>query len=892
MTTGDAGRLRGAARLYADPVRGPGWKVFPTWGIRDGKCECGEPHASPKDMGKHPVGGHGHKDATSDPDVIEAHWPDPALGVPSAHNVAVPCDANNLLVVDVDPRSGGLESWDRLESAVGGMPATLTALTGRWGTTRGRHHYFRVPSKLAHASFHGKLAEYPGIDFKHQGYVLAAPSMHGSGEEYEWTVRGGPLSVEPADLPDELTALILKGRRRSAGTGGGSAAETFGVLDWGGKRIDVDAVLAKGIHEGDRVNTLYPIMCALANKYPVAEGHGAAAFRMVLRGMNAKFVHPPLPDDELDFQMQRAIDFVVENPKNRSLEAVLGQSAVDWASGRAAELAAEAEARDARAYGGAGGSASVPVALDPEEIAAGMLSRGEAVSTPVPAGARAGGLGDLPADVDKQDLSALAPGQVARFSHTDQGNAARLSNYYEGRVHYSVGGGWYVWDDERRTWSSGSTGEILVGERAQVLPQLIARELAGLTPGDDAHKKCLEWIIASKSTGRIESAVKQWKFDTRRVLAPIDSWDADPLLLGARNGVVDLRGGRLLPAEPGQRITKQAAVAYEPGTRNPRWDQFLEEATGGDRELQRYLQLAAGYTLTGLRKFEVLFLISGPPGTGKSTFLNVLGALLGRYHTTVPTEVLVEGPGGVVKGNVEQVLAELHGKRMAEISEWPENRNTREDVIKMLTGESLTRGRRLYQDAFEFQSTAKLWIGTNVRPRINDKAMWRRIRAVHFGHRPEKPDPDLKPFLLDPEGGLPAVLSWAVEGAQLLLGSSSREPLGLDASAHVRAETEEYRRHEDRLGLFLSEETAEGPGASVQLSALFRTYEEWAADRGEQPMKRISFDRKLRESGLDVEGEGRGAVLKGRMVRPRAVQPPGPATGIDWTAAVSVVRPS
>lgn len=884
MTNPNAAILRAAAKKYSEDF---GWKVFPTWGIADGKCECGRAHESPKDMGKHPLGGNGHLDATTDQTVIDAYWPDPAIGHSTFHNIGIPCASNNLLVADVDPRNGGDTSWVRLNDDLGGLPVTLTAMTGRWGSQRGRHYYFVIPDRLAHASFYGKLKDYPGIDFKHQGYVLAAPSAHGSGETYEWEVRGGPFAVAPVEMPEGLQQLLVCGMRRNKSGGGGGgrgdAMTTFGMLDYKGKKIDVDDVLAKGIYEGERINVLYPIMCALANDYPLEKGHGEASFRAVVRGINSKHVFPPLGDEELDFQMQRAIDFVRDNPKDKSIESVLGPQVVDWAVQQAASVNARRTAQGQTAM-----VDSTSVITTEAEVGAMLSARGESVMAPMPPGAAAGGSGMLPADIDKTDLSTLTEGTLVRFSNTDQGNAARLSWYWLNRVHYSSGMGWYVWDETRKVWNN-SPGDLLVIERAQVLPQLIARELAGLAPGDNEFKTKMEWVSNSKSTTKIKHAIEQWKSDTQRVVVPMTSWDANPYYLGVRNGVVDLKTGKLLDSTPEMKITKQTTVAYEPGTRSPRWDQFLDEATGGDKELQRYLQLAAGYTLTGLRKFEVLFLISGPPGTGKSTFLNVLAALLGKYHTTVPTDALVEGPGGTTKGSTEGVLAELHGKRMAEISEWPEGKNTREDVIKMLTGESLTRGRRLYQEAFEFQSTAKLWIGTNVRPRINDRAMWRRIRAIHFGHKPERPDPDLKPFLLDPEGGLPAVLSWAVEGAQLLLGSSKREPLGIDESSHVRAETEEYRRHEDRLGLFLTEEAAPGQGASVPVPELFKHYEMWAEERGEQPMKRISFDRKLRESGLELAGEGKTAVLHGWMMKPRMVQQ-GPAAGVDWLSAVNSFR--
>ena len=43
------------------------------------------------------------------------------------------------------------------------------------------------------------------------------------------------------------------------------------------------------------------------------------------------------------------------------------------------------------------------------------------------------------------------------------------------------------------------------------------------------------------------------------------------------------------------------------------WQMFLDDATGGDRDLQAFLQRAAGYSLTGDTSEERLFFPYGPP---------------------------------------------------------------------------------------------------------------------------------------------------------------------------------------------------------------------------------------------------------------------------------------
>ena len=63
----------------------------------------------------------------------------------------------------------------------------------------------------------------------------------------------------------------------------------------------------------------------------------------------------------------------------------------------------------------------------------------------------------------------------------------------------------------------------------------------------------------------------------------VDQWDADPWLLSTPDGVVELRTGRRRRNNPGDHMTKIAAVG--PGGDCPRFLGFLDKITGGDAEL-------------------------------------------------------------------------------------------------------------------------------------------------------------------------------------------------------------------------------------------------------------------------------------------------------------------
>jgi putative DNA primase/helicase len=209
----------------------------------------------------------------------------------------------------------------------------------------------------------------------------------------------------------------------------------------------------------------------------------------------------------------------------------------------------------------------------------------------------------------------------------------------------------------------------------------------------------------------------------------------------------------------------------------------------------------------------------------------------------------------------------------------------KENSVKKLTGSSEISARSPGEQPFTFQSQAKLWISTNHRPIITDDAMWRRIRPIPFTFVPEVMDPGLKEYIFDPEGALPAVLAWAVEGAIKVYNSSNRDALGW--CTRVAEAAEVYRKNEDRIGIFLSEESSSNEGTSTAIKSLFGVYRVWSEERGERPMTQIAFHRKLSERGLDIHGTGSRAVVHGITLIPRVVQ----STEIDWNLATRFARP-
>jgi len=253
-----------------------GWAVFPVHSPRNGgTCSCGDP--SCRAPGKHPRTATGLKEATTDPGKIQTWWdtwPDANIGVVTGRT-----EGAALLCVDIDPRHGGNDTLNALELTHGILPPHLIARTGGGGS----HHIFSIPDGERIRSGSGKLG--PGVDVKGEGgYFIAAPSLHVSGNRYEW-VNLDPILGNKEHRPEDnlpptwLLELLGNGRPSAPGappTGGGPST------------------IPEKITEGGRNDTLFRLSASLR-----AKGLGKEAIQAALLVENRARCQPPLPEDEV-----------------------------------------------------------------------------------------------------------------------------------------------------------------------------------------------------------------------------------------------------------------------------------------------------------------------------------------------------------------------------------------------------------------------------------------------------------------------------------------------------------------------------------------------------------------------------------------------------------------
>jgi putative DNA primase/helicase len=870
VTTG-SDRFKKAVNWYSSND----WQVLPCHGIVEGRCTCGQKHEESKDIGKHPAINAWNKESTSDIEKLNFWWESNP-----EYNVGVNCKTSGFFVIDIDPRSGGEDSFEKFESYVdGALPPTAEATTGKYEINGkviyGRHIYYKCDINEDLIGNLSKLG-FKGIDIKHNGYVLVSPSRHFSGVTYEWVKGKEPWNTPIAEAPEDLLKALRKRQRYTAGGNSYESADWDSVKGMG---LDIDKILEEGLVEGERSVMLHKLACALANKFGTKTEAQRLAVETLMIRFNAEKVVPPLPLEGpggLLMHTRRAIDFVTKNP----MIDKIWPGASEYAQNMIEDTRRTKEAsQDLQPILGVVQPSNTFNEYDLVGTISGNISEGIKNGMSLDEASSNTTMGSV-FDQDAVREEDRGPDYVGR-SFSDTGNGRRLIDSFGQALRYTPGLGWFVWSNG--FWKP-DVEDLNIQEVSKKLGSLIASEVNRYTSTDEQNK-VVQWGAQAKSEARLKSAINNANSDPR-IRVDVDKWDQDPYMLGVTNGVVDLRTGELLQGRPDLYITKRAPVAYTRGMTNMRWQQFLDFATDGDKEFQDWIQRAAGYSLTGLSRYDILFLVYGPAGSGKNTLVEAIVKCLGSSQYAFPLDSsILAMDGGSSRSTDLYHWAEMRGRRMVWVDELPDNERIKENSVKKLTGSSEISARSPGEKPFTFQSQAKLWITTNHRPIITDDAMWRRIRPIPMIKTPEKADPGLKEYIFDPDGALPAVLSWAVEGAIKVLGSSQKDGLGWCKAVSDAAEM--YRKNEDRIALFLEEELVTAVGATITVKQVFQLYRTWSEDRGERPMTQIAFDRKLRERNLKIEGSGAKATIFDRYMSPRQV-PLG--SSADWGLLSATAR--
>jgi P4 family phage/plasmid primase-like protien len=318
------------------------------------------------------------------------------------------------------------------------------------------------------------------------------------------------------------------------------------------------------------------------------------------------------------------------------------------------------------------------------------------------------------------------------------------------------------------------------------------------------------------------------------------AFNTHPHLINHRAGTFDLLSGEARPWSRQDYLTQCANAAPRPGC--PKWLAFLSRVTGGDLDLQAYLARLVGYSMTGYIGEHVLFYFFGEGRNGKTTFIEVIAAVLGSYARSVMASLFVETrseqhPTGI---------ADFEGYRLVYTTEVGAGQRWNTELIKRLTGGDTMSARFMRQDFFTYAPQCKLIISGNHKLDLRrvDIAIRARLQFVPFTVVIPEAErvKDLKETLIAEESN--GILDWVLKGCV------EWHQRGLEPPSAVRNATEEYFEVQDTVGRWLSECCDIGTPHSASAAELYLSWQRWSTDNGESPLSKKMLGSILDERGF------------------------------------------
>ena len=413
------------------------------------------------------------------------------------------------------------------------------------------------------------------------------------------------------------------------------------------------------------------------------------------------------------------------------------------------------------------------------------------------------------------------PAEIRVASLTEDGLARAFAAAHADRLRH-VDGQWYQWTSSH--WQPAGSG--LVVELVRVFCKTVADD-RGM--GDDRRLHSL----------RVFKAVEELARCDQRLRLAADSFDCDPMLLNTPDGIIDLRTGEVRPGDPGANLSRTTLARPGRGP-SPLWSRFIAEVTQGDAAFAAYLARVAGYCLTGRMGEQAFFFLHGKGGSGKSTFVKVMAAVLGSYATTAAFDTFL----ATKSDRHPTELARLHGARLVTGVEIDRGRSWNESVVKALTGGDRVAARRMHADFSEFAPACKLmFAGNHMPPGRFDGAMRRRLQRIPFDAQftGARRIIDLDQRLLEEADD---ILSWMIEGCV------DWQQTGLAPPPVVLEASRSYFEEEDPVGQWLEECCVKAEGVRARSRDLHRSYRTWAHEAGIEPLSMPSLIVDLKARGF------------------------------------------
>lgn len=321
------------------------------------------------------------------------------------------------------------------------------------------------------------------------------------------------------------------------------------------------------------------------------------------------------------------------------------------------------------------------------------------------------------------------------------------------------------------------------------------------TSETEAAARIRMWLPVGRGSPEIISkAVKMILYSAEA--KNFDEIDADERFINLHNGLLDIHSGKLRKHDPSVISALQLNCDFDESARCPTWEGFVDdlckdpEKDAVDIEMRNVLQEFTGFAFSaiyGKRIKKALLLNAFQGNTGRSVFLNVIGAIIGG--SSVANVSFQE------MGSSRWAGSRAHGKRALIIGDDGGNKIESSKTFKEMTGGDITKAEYKGKDAFDYEYRGVIIAACNTLPFFEDDRgnhIAERLLLLNFRNviKKELRDPMLSEKLLTEKDG---IFQWAWHGLQRFLDNGMRFSPCESADALMQ----DYRARHDNLYAFL-----------------------------------------------------------------------------------------
>lgn len=312
---------------------------------------------------------------------------------------------------------------------------------------------------------------------------------------------------------------------------------------------------------------------------------------------------------------------------------------------------------------------------------------------------------------------------------------------------------------------------------------------------------------------------------------------ADANFIAFKNGVYDVAHETMVPPSPDLILTNRIEHNFNPAAYSELMDSTLNKLACQDKDIRALLEECVGYCFYRRNEFGKAFILTGDKSNGKSTFLDVVAAILGEDNiSTLDIKELGDRfSTSMMFGKLANIADDIGDDFL---------QGTQVSVFKKVVTGNRIKAERKGQDPFEFSPYVKILASANEIPRMKDKtgAVLRRLVIIPFNATFSKNDPDYRPFikydLMQPEA-LEYMIALGMEGLKRVISNRA-----FTVPTLVQEQLDEYEESNNPIIAFLKDvELSELENEPT--SDVYRRYNLFCTENSLQAMSAIAFTKQL-----------------------------------------------